>query len=84
MAGPFDVFESGHKGGDGKLVVTKIVVNDRDIAGGETRSRRPNAAEFPISELYDFDTQVRRAQKFAEYMNKMAEIMADLEKDQGL
>lgn len=34
---------------------------------------RPQAATFPISAMYDGNTQYERAERFAEYMNKLAE-----------
>jgi len=34
---------------------------------------RPHAAEFPISQVFDEDTQWQRAERFAEYMNKLDE-----------
>ena len=41
--------------------------NDAELA------ERPDVAVFPISILYDAETQETRAEKFAEYMNKLAE-----------
>lgn len=34
---------------------------------------RPIVAEFPVSQTYDADIQEERAERFAEYMNKLAE-----------
>lgn len=34
---------------------------------------RPKVAEFPISQMYDKETQMERAERFAEFMNKLAD-----------
>lgn len=34
---------------------------------------RPIAAEFPISQLFDTDIQEERAEKYADYLNKLEE-----------
>jgi len=34
---------------------------------------RPNAVIFPISDLYDKDTQAKRAHDYANYLNKLNE-----------
>lgn len=43
-----------------------------------------DAAIFPINAKYDEHTQDKRAHKFADYLNKLDEIVDDLEKDQGI
>ena len=42
------------------------------------------AAEFPINPAYDKHTQEQRAEKFAEYLNKIVEMTNELEKSQGV
>jgi hypothetical protein len=46
-----------------------IVVSDaRDVNEG-----RPHAAVFPFGDLYDRETQTRRAHGYADYLNKLNE-----------
>jgi hypothetical protein len=46
-----------------------IVVSDsRDV-----NEDRPHAAVFPVSDLYDEETQTRRAHGYADYLNKLNE-----------
>ena len=41
---------------------------------------RPRVANFPISQLYDEETQRRRAQMLCDYMNRIQEAMDQAEK----
>jgi len=38
---------------------------------------RPKAIEFPISVLYDEDTQRRRAQDYCDYLNRLVQAAKD-------
>lgn len=42
------------------------------------------AAQFPINAMYDKQTQLTRAEKFRDYLNKIVEMTNDLEKDQSI
>ena len=44
----------------------------------------PAAALFPVSLRYDENKQRKRAAKYADYLNKLAEMANDLEKEQGI
>ena len=45
---------------------------------------RPDAVVFPISECYDAATQRKRAYKFCDYLNTLAQVMEELEDEQKL
>lgn len=64
----YNVWET--KNGHGELLlyfVTDRVNKDEDEEGYRT------VAEFPISPRHDKDEQARRAEDYAEYMNKLLE-----------
>lgn len=44
-----------------------------DAIGKDDLDTRPVVAEFPISELYDEETQLRHARLFRDFMNKIEE-----------
>lgn len=44
-----------------------------DANDGSELDGRPKAAIFPISEKFDSDLQEERAEKYAEYLNKLDE-----------
>jgi len=44
----------------------------------------PAAAVFPVSVRYDERKQRKRAAKYAEYLNKLAEMANDLEEGQAI
>lgn len=41
---------------------------------------RPRVATFPVSQLYDSETQERRAQMLADYLNRIQEALDQAEK----
>lgn len=43
-----------------------------DAINNDEIDSRPKAAEFPISQLFDQDTQERRADDYCKYMNLLA------------
>lgn len=45
---------------------------------------RPRVASFPVSQLYDEETQRRRAKMLADYLNKLQETMEKAESDAAL
>ena len=49
-----------------KFFVTDVH-NDEELRKG----RRPEIAEFPVSQLYDEEEQNARAQHYADYLNKI-------------
>lgn len=52
--------------------ITRFWVGDAIIDTKEV-DERPSAAEFPVSVLYDEETQRENALRYAEYLNKLAE-----------
>lgn len=58
-----------------------VVIDAEEISDAKDR---PRVAEFPVSILHDEKTQGIRAEKFAEYLNSLVDIMNDLEKDQKI
>lgn len=65
------IFKVAHRKNQHSKQITCYFVtdahDDKDIPN------RAIAAEFPISQLYDDETQEARAKRFADYMNKLAE-----------
>ena len=51
--------------------ITRFFVTD--AIGQDELDTRPVVAEFPISELYDEETQLRHARLFRDFMNKIEE-----------
>ena len=51
--------------------LTRVFVTD--AIGQDDLDSRPVVAEFPISELYDEETQLRHARLFRDFMNKIEE-----------
>lgn len=64
-------FKVAHRKSNQTKQITAYFVNDAH--NDAELSERPDVAVFPISLLYDAETQEARAEKFAEYMNKLAE-----------
>ena len=48
--------------------------SEKDTKRRSTTETRPRVATFPVSQLYDFETQKRRAYMLADYLNKIQEI----------
>ena len=55
-----------------------------DSVSERNDDERPDAAIFPVNACYDAVTQRKRAFKFCNYLNTLAEVMADLENDQKI
>lgn len=68
--------------GNDKNNITGFVLIQADELGDAKKGLI--AAEFPINHAYDKHTQEQRAEKFAEYLNKIVEMTNDLEKDQSI
>ncbi len=53
----------------GNVTGNALIVSDAH----DVDEKRPNAVMFPISVLYDEKTQEKRAQDYANYLNKLNE-----------
>lgn len=51
--------------------------DDEELQSG----RRPSMVSFPVSQLYDAHSQKRRAEKYAEYLNRLAEAAEQAARD---
>jgi RNase H-fold protein (predicted Holliday junction resolvase) len=66
---------------DKKNITAYVLVQADTI---EEANRTSVAVEFPINLVYDKKTQAQRADKMAEFLNKIVEMTNDLEKEQGI
>lgn len=63
-------YKVGHSMNKDKVITAYFVTDAHDE---KELDARPKAAEFPICQMYDDELQHERADKYAEYLNKLAE-----------
>jgi len=80
MAKLYKVY-SKYGGNNPKNITGYVLIQADDL---EEAKKGQIAAEFPITPAYDKHTQELRAEKFADYLNKIVEMTNDLEKGQSI